>query len=289
MTFTLSHLYFFGLQKSTASKQQGFSRHILTIVPVFQFLLALLLFFGRENGKQKNKAMRKNMKHFESILTYLARSKGIREVFTDLIDFALFQLIAFDHGKLAKNPLPNYNQKDQSQLIELLKIMGDNMDNYNDALGDIFMEYLSFGKNGQFFTPTPICDLMAKMTIPKEATDGNTISDPTCGSGRILLAAAKINRNFEFHGSDVDLTCVKMTAINMAYNSLTSEIHWMNALTLDHYGTFRTTFCPITKIPYIITFPADKTISAKIMKETIAEMPIKQRKQATQLNLFDNL
>ena len=69
-----------------------------------------------------------------------------------------------------------------------------------DALGDLFMEYLSFGKNGQFFTPQPICDAMCLMTL-ETPEDGKTVCDPTCGSGRMLLGAAKINRKMIFFGA----------------------------------------------------------------------------------------
>lgn len=38
---------------------------------------------------------------------------------------------------------------------------------------------------------------------------------------------------------DIDLTCVKMTAINMLKNSVPSEIAWMNTLTLEHWRRYQ--------------------------------------------------
>lgn len=59
-----------------------------------------------------------------------------------------------------------------------------------DAFGDLFMALSSRGgqqAHGQFFTPVHICDLMVQCTTD-EKTTGKRMSDPTCGSGRLLLA-----------------------------------------------------------------------------------------------------
>lgn len=61
-----------------------------------------------------------------------------------------------------------------------------------DPLGHIYETIASQSKKsgfGQFFTPEPICDLMAKMTITLSDKKGQKINDPACGSGRMLLAA----------------------------------------------------------------------------------------------------
>ena len=60
-----------------------------------------------------------------------------------------------------------------------------------DAFGDLFMAISSkIGRqvNGQFFTPPDICDLMVLCTDSGETATGKRICDPTCGSGRLLLA-----------------------------------------------------------------------------------------------------
>lgn len=57
------------------------------------------------------------------------------------------------------------------------------------------------------------------MQLPTEKTDldgRRSVNDPCCGSGRMLLAAAEIQPNWHFVGQDVDLRCVRMTAINLA-------------------------------------------------------------------------
>ena len=88
-----------------------------------------------------------------------------------------------------------------------------------DILGDLFQGSITYGERGQFMTPESICEMMAAMSLPQEQTDldaRRTVNDPCCGSGRMLLASAKIQPNWHFVGQDVDLRCTRMTAINLA-------------------------------------------------------------------------
>lgn len=88
----------------------------------------------------------------------------------------------------------------------------------HDHLGDLFEGSISYGENGLFFTPESICNLMARMTMPLEKKDlegRRTVADECCGSGRMLLAAARAQPNWHFVGKDIDLRCVRMAAINL--------------------------------------------------------------------------
>ena len=102
-----------------------------------------------------------------------------------------------------------------------------------DILGDLFQGSITYGEKGQFLTPEPICEMMAIMNLPEEKTglDGRrAVNDPCCGSGRMLLAAAKIQPNWQFVGQDVDLRCVQMTAINLALRNHYGHVIQGNSL-----------------------------------------------------------
>lgn len=80
--------------------------------------------------------------------------------------------------------------------------------------------------------------MMAQMNLPadlpaeKTDLDGRrSVNDPCCGSGRMLLAAAEIQPNWHFVGQDVDLRCVRMTAVNLALRNHYGHIVLGNALT----------------------------------------------------------
>ena len=115
----------------------------------------------------------------------------------------------------------------------------------NDVLGEFFETHISKGKNGQFFTPAPLCHFMASILfIDRNTTDTKSIEtkplrilDPACGSGRMLVAAYKTHGNgHEYYGIDIDRTCVKMTALNLFLNGMwNSEVMCANALLPDDF------------------------------------------------------
>lgn len=107
----------------------------------------------------------------------------------------------------------------------------------NDVLGEFFEQHISNGRNGQFFTPYHICQFMSSIThteveVDEESKRPLRIADPSCGSGRMLLAAHRpFGQGHEYYGIDIDRTCVKMTALNMFLNGMwRSETMCANAL-----------------------------------------------------------
>lgn len=177
----------------------------------------------------------------------------------------------------------------------------------NDVLGDFFELHISNGRNGQFFTPAPICQFMASITHTDRVCDTGTtepvrVLDPACGSGRMLLAAHKVNgQGHEYYGIDIDRTCVKMTALNLFLNGVwNSEVMCANALSPEDFViTYRISFLPlgIFKIEvreesrlwhlYRDSFPTrqNKQTSGSIILEST---PFSERKkdEGTQLGLF---
>jgi len=190
---------------------------------------------------RKEEALKNFRQHFEK----LSYSRSYAETFNDFLDFALWMLnpmkdaAAFEEVKHIDN---KYNETEAQHMSEMFQAWASASDNdgagFYDALGDLFMELLSYGKNGQYFTPDPICDMMAAITFTDKLQEGKTICDPTCGSGRMLLSAAKIQRKMKFFGADVDITCCKMTALNMIVNSMPGEVAWMNTLSMEHWKSW---------------------------------------------------
>ena len=83
--------------------------------------------------------------------------------------------------------------------------------------GELHMAYCSKPgqqANGQFFTPSHICELMVMCAEGKKKT-GQRMGDPTCGSGRLLLAYHAHNPGNYLVGEDISRTCCMMTVCNM--------------------------------------------------------------------------
>lgn len=75
------------------------------------------------------------------------------------------------------------------------------------------------GKSGgEFFTPQEVSELLTRMAVAGK-TEVNKVYDPACGSGSLLLKAAKIlgkeNVRQGFYGQEINLTTYNLCRINM--------------------------------------------------------------------------
>ena len=237
------------------------------------------------------------MKDFK-MLDILACTKGYNQVFTDFLNYCLYILsVGFfkeDFIQLQKA----YTSEELLCFENMFCMLGNESENFNDALGDIFMDYISYGNNGQFFTPNPITDFMAQILGVGEVGVHETICDPSCGSGRMLLSAAKscVKTNGGLrpfcYGADIDLTCVKMTTINMLLNSIPGEIAWMNSITMEHWKSYKIDLLLINGMwfPSFKILEAGQTSFTTKLKNTFEDKPelkeqTKKKIEAKQLAL----
>jgi type I restriction enzyme M protein len=110
---------------------------------------------------------------------------------------------------------------------------GTNSAEGDDILGDAY-EYLmkhfatQSGKSkGQFYTPAEVSRVMSKIIgINKETRQDETIYDPTCGSGSLLLKASdESQKGMSIYGQEKDVSTVALAKMNMIlHNNETAEI-----------------------------------------------------------------
>ena len=138
------------------------------------------------------------------------------------------------------------------EIIDSLKIMEQNQDTQGDIYEYLLSELQSSGKNGQFRTPRHIIRMMNALINPKL---GQTICDPSCGTGGFLIGAYqhilksstseklitvdeegneqglvgdKIKdkkvwdylRNSTFYGFDFDTTMLRIAAMNLVLHGI---------------------------------------------------------------------
>jgi type I restriction-modification system DNA methylase subunit len=169
-----------------------------------------------------------------------AYGQSLHTAFTDLLDWTLLPFKRYADRSEQQKALDTYrNHPKVKQLAELITIIGELSEGMHDPLGELYMNAISNGHNGQYFTPEPICDMMAAMQVNIDMEDGKTVHDPACGSGRMLLAVAKLNRSCMLYGADLDITCCKMALVNMLLNSLQGEIAHMNSLSNEFYTGYK--------------------------------------------------
>jgi len=180
------------------------------------------------------------IKHLLTEFERFAYGQSLHAAYTQLLDWTLLPFKKHDSAEEQQIALETYRTHPKvSQLITLVTIIGDLSENFSDPLGELFMQAISNGHNGQYFTPEPICDMMATMSIGENSEPNQTVCDCACGSGRMLLRAAKINRHLLLYGADLDITCCKMALVNMLLNSLKGEITHMNSLSNNFYTGYK--------------------------------------------------
>ncbi|MDX2206062.1 MAG: type I restriction-modification system subunit M [Gemmatimonadales bacterium] len=114
----------------------------------------------------------------------------------------------------------------------------------DDLLGDAY-EYLmrhfatESGKSkGQFYTPAEVSRIMAQVVgIGPETRQDQTIYDPTCGSGSLLLKAAdEARRGITVYGQEMDVATWALARMNMIlHGHPTAELWRGNTLASPYF------------------------------------------------------
>jgi hypothetical protein len=94
-----------------------------------------------------------------------------------------------------------------------------------DVLGHVYQVLQHTGARsagGEFFTPTPIADLMAAMTLGSDPKPGQSICEPAAGAGSMFRGAAKhllsLGHNpadYHWYAVDVDPVIVAALVVNV--------------------------------------------------------------------------
>ena len=143
-----------------------------------------------------------------------------------------------DSGKLGSG------KEKQDRLSKLVAIFNDldlsaNRAEGDDLLGDAY-EYLmrhfatESGKSkGQFYTPAEVSRIMAKVIgIGPDTQQDQTIYDPTCGSGSLLLRATdEAPRGLTIYGQEKDNATHALARMNMIlHDNITADLRHGNTL-----------------------------------------------------------
>ena len=209
--------------KYVSDKYAGKHNSLIKIPEGGGFADLVALKGDKEIGDKINKAIGK--------LAETSELKGV-------IDVADFN----DEDKLGKG------KEMQDRLTKLVSIFNDldfssNRTVGDDLLGDAY-EYLmrhfasESGKSkGQFYTPAEVSRIMAKVIgIGEETRQDQTVYDPTCGSGSLLLKAAdEAPRGMSIYGQEKDVATTALAKMNMfLHDNPTAEIAVGGSSTLSN-------------------------------------------------------
>jgi type I restriction enzyme M protein len=168
----------------------------------------------------------------------------------DLINILLEHLEDANKGKL-HNVFRNIDFNSEANLgkarqrnIRLKKLLEDLVDvdlrpesvGHMDIIGDVY-EYLierfaaTAGKKaGEFYTPAGVSETLARLVAPKP---GDRICDPACGSGSLLIRAAKQvgSGDFSLYGQEMNGSTWALCKMNMFLHGVDSaHIEWEDTI-----------------------------------------------------------
>lgn len=126
-------------------------------------------------------------------------------------------------------------------------ILGLDNERY-DFLGTVAGELeLLNSWNGQFFTPSSLCQMMAQMTLGEAKPDPLkriSISEPACGAGAIVIAAGELLKkrgfspwNYWIDCTDVDQKMFYACYIQLTLCGIPAVIRWGNTITMEQWDS----------------------------------------------------
>lgn len=265
------------------------------------------------------------LRGFEKMFTGFTYQNGLDayRVFDDLLRY-IIQGFTFDIKDVP--PLTSWDYTpEQSDVFydmcsEWIRVMNkqvkDDTDWY-DALGELY-ELLIASKGrrsnaGQFFTPMHLCDLMAKLNGADTPVTGKRVSDPSCGSGRTLIAFHVRNLGNTLYAEDIDRTCAMMCVCNFLIHGCVGEVVWHDSLLPEtYYGGWRVNENLRFGFPSVRTMekeqsyvwrswqarkaevaaglyppPVEKKEPGTVTKPAPEVVPVRPSTQPVQLRLFD--
>ena len=143
----------------------------------------------------------------------------------------------FDDLDVNSNKLGATVAKRNDKLVKLMNgvgemKLGNYQDNTIDAFGDAYEFLMSMyasnaGKSGgEFFTPQEVSELLTRLAVVGKR-EVNKVYDPACGSGSLLLKAAKVlgkdNIRQGFYGQEINLTTYNLCRINMFLHDISFD------------------------------------------------------------------
>lgn len=121
----------------------------------------------------------------------------------------------------------------------------------HDFLGDVYScTGIASKWGGQFFTPWPLCEMMAAMVVNAAIPGAKrlTVQEPAVGGGAMLLAVADYlhnERGFSAHqwwfdATDVDVRCFHMAYVQLSTLGVCGVVRHGNSISLEQWRAWLT-------------------------------------------------
>ena len=166
------------------------------------------------------------MNNFEEMFVEMAKHDDAYNIFNNLLNFIISSHCF--NGTDASVPIREY--------LELYRLfigaVEEKLETHDwcDYLGEFYENIIQSkfkaGDKGQFFTAPSVCDLMTELNHTGEGV----VNDPTCGSGRLLLAKHICEPALVKIGQDLDEMACKMCVVNFLTHGVQGSVVWGDTL-----------------------------------------------------------
>ena len=198
-------------------------------------------------------ARKSSLGDFRKILECLSHRHDTRRVFDAFTRFAACALAAQTREAEYLEEVKQWETMDLGIFAEALGTLVNEMEAkpFEDVLGGYYMEFALSSKgqqwNGEFHTPKPICDLMARMTLgdmESFPTEGPiTVCEPACGAGAMILSVGQactpeVRRRLRVTAIDISRTACDMAFINTTLWGIPTRIIHGNTLSNEYWSAW---------------------------------------------------
>ena len=190
---------------------------------------------------------------FRKILENISRKHNTRKVFDAFVRFAACALAAQTREAEYLEEVKHWERQDLDLFGKALGALVLEMEGrpFEDVLGGYYMEFALSYKgqqwNGEFHTPKPVCDLMARMTLgdmeslPKDRPI--TVCEPACGAGAMILSLGEacppeVRRRLRVTAIDISRTACDMAFVNTTLWGIPTRIIHGNSLSLEFWAAW---------------------------------------------------
>lgn len=203
------------------------------------------------------------MQDMAKLIHQLGYRHNAYQVFADFVEVSAIAFSnAVDKPQFDKREqryfdiIKRYDKDELQQFPKLLGMLTNHLEGgFDDVLGNLYHHLeIHNERSGQYFTPYPICQMMAKLQVNQGLQDiidkkgYVSASDPACGSGAMVVALAdemyqqKINYQQTLHATVVDLDprCVHMAYVQFSLLNIPAVVVHGNSLSLEEFSHWHT-------------------------------------------------
>ena len=207
------------------------------------------------------------MKEFEDLFLKLTKHHDNSVVFNDFLSYCVDMFRIDEQPK--HFPHERYNKEEQTIFYDLMEhlithtneVINQQNNDWYDMLGDFYEDVIQSkwkaGTRGQFYTPSQVCELTAKITVQQDDKVCSVL-DSACGSSRMLLAY-HTRRPYDICiGQDLDHTSCLMSVVNFVLHGVKGVVLNMNSLADEFFGAWTVNRFVDFGLPMTVEYTSDE-------------------------------